>query len=99
MGVSMNDRLGVLARRYGSGALRGVLATNLMLATSVSLAQQAPDTSDALEEITVTAQFVKQNLQETPVAITAVTAATLEARGHESIEQIANQTPNVTLTT
>lgn len=48
-------------------------------------------------EIVVTAQFRAQRLQDTPLAITAVNAATLEARGQTDISQIAAQSPNVTL--
>ncbi len=47
----------------------------------------------------MTAQFIQQDLQATPVAITAVSAAMLEARGQQSVEQIATQAPNVTLAT
>nr|WP_281500554.1 TonB-dependent receptor [Kordiimonas marina] len=59
----------------------------------------ANSTTSSLEEIVVTAQFKKQNLQDTPVAITAMSAATLEARGQVSIEGIEAQAPNVSLTT
>src|SRR5688500_7738530 len=47
--------------------------------------------------ITVTAQFREQNLQDTPIAITAVNAEMLEARGQTDVAQIAAQAPNVTL--
>ncbi len=49
------------------------------------------------QEIVVTAQFRAQKLQDTPLAITAVNAAVLEARGQTDISQIAAQSPNVTL--
>jgi iron complex outermembrane recepter protein len=49
------------------------------------------------QEIVVTAQFRAQKLQDTPLAITAVNAAVLEARGQTDISQIAAQAPNVTL--
>ncbi|WP_298289804.1 Plug domain-containing protein, partial [Novosphingobium sp.] len=48
-------------------------------------------------EIVVTAQFRAQKLQDTPLAITAVNAAILEARGQTDIAQITNQAPNVVL--
>src|SRR6266702_6955286 len=95
----MKNLLSVWVRWCTAVRPMGQPALMLLLASGSTLAQESPDTSGALEEITVTAQFVRQNLQDTPVAITAVSAATLESRGHESIEQIANQTPNVTLTT
>jgi len=57
----------------------------------------AEDTGGTLEEVVVTAQFRAQNLQDTPIAITAVNAEMLEARGQTSIAQIAAQAPNVSL--
>jgi iron complex outermembrane receptor protein len=56
----------------------------------------APD-SGQVEEIVVTAQFREQNLQDTPIAITAVSGAMLEARSQTNIAQVANQAPSVTL--
>ncbi|MBX9664534.1 TonB-dependent receptor [Novosphingobium sp.] len=49
------------------------------------------------QEIVVTAQFRAQKLQDTPLAITAVNAAILEARGQTDISQITSQAPNVVL--
>ena len=74
---------------------RGV-SLALLMATSSAFAQQAAN-SDQLEEITVTAQFRSENLQETPLAITAVTGDMLEARSQTSIYEVANQAPNVFL--
>ena len=50
-----------------------------------------------LEEVVVTAQFVEQNLQETPIAITAITGEMLEARSQTRIADVAAQAPNVML--
>ena len=49
------------------------------------------------DEIVVTAQFREQNLQDTPLAITAVSAAMLEARSQTDLSQVARQAPNVSL--
>jgi iron complex outermembrane receptor protein len=49
-------------------------------------------------EIVVTAEFRQANLQDTPIAITAVNAEMLEARGQTNISEVAAQAPNVTLT-
>jgi len=54
-------------------------------------------TQDGVEEIVVTAQFREQNLQDTPLAITAISGAMLEARSQTNIAQVANQAPSVTL--
>ncbi len=72
------------------------------LAMSQAQAQNAPPTaenaaSDQLQEVVVTAQFRSQNLQQTPIAITAVNAAMLEQRNQTDISQVAGQAPNVTL--
>jgi iron complex outermembrane receptor protein len=74
---------------------RGV-SLALLLAAGSALAQQ-PAATDQLEEITVTAQFRSENLQETPLAITAVTGDMLEARSQTSIYEVAQQAPNVFL--
>ena len=62
----------------------------------------APAPSDSTADnsggdIVVTAQFREQNLQDTPLAITAVNAEMLEARSQTNIAQVANQAPSVTL--
>ncbi len=49
------------------------------------------------DDIVVTAQFRAQNLQDTPLAITAVNAEMLEARSQTNIAQVANNAPSVTL--
>lgn len=61
--------------------------------------QAAEGTANNLttQEIVVTAQFRAQKLQDTPLAITAVNAAILEARGQTDISQITGQAPNVVL--
>jgi iron complex outermembrane recepter protein len=51
-----------------------------------------------LEEIIVTATFRATNVQDTPIAITAVNAEMLENRGQTNIVDVARQTPNVTMT-
>lgn len=48
-------------------------------------------------EIIVTAEFREANLQDTPIAITAVNSEMLEARGQTDISQVAAQAPNVSL--
>ena len=57
----------------------------------------APASSDQVEQIVVTAQFREQDVQNTPLAITAVSGAMLEARSQTNIAQVANQAPSVTL--
>ena len=83
------------------------VVSSLALATSLTTPAYAQDQSPEVEQatedtdrgnvITVTAQFREQNLQDTPIAITAVNAEMLEARGQTDISQIAAQAPNVSL--
>nr|WP_243415206.1 TonB-dependent receptor [Altererythrobacter segetis] len=55
------------------------------------------DNSQVSNEIVVTAQFRAQNIQDTPLAITAVNAATMEAKSQTNLAQVADSAPNVTL--
>src|SRR5690606_14339430 len=48
-----------------------------------------------LEEIIVTARKRAEDLQETPVAITAFTAATLEARNFANLADVTRHAPNL----
>jgi len=59
--------------------------------------QRAVQNPAQVEEITVTAQFRRQNLQQTPIAITAVSGAMMEARSQVTIADVAAQAPSVTL--
>jgi len=63
----------------------------------MNAAAQQPANQAGLEEIVVTAQFRQQNLQETPIAITAISGDMLDARGQTNIAQVAAQAPNVSL--
>ncbi len=73
----------------------------LAVAAPAAAQDQTPDTAaapDAAEgEIIVTAQFREQRLQDTPIAITAVTAETMEAKSQTNLAQVADSAPNVTL--
>jgi iron complex outermembrane receptor protein len=50
--------------------------------------------TSGLEEVVVTARYRQENLQTTPVAITAITADDIEARGFTNASDIAFTTPN-----
>lgn len=62
------------------------------LPTLVMAAEQDPL---AVEEVVVTARKREENLQETPIAITAVGGAQLEARGASDLTAIESLAPNV----
>jgi iron complex outermembrane receptor protein len=81
----------------------GLVAASVRTALGLGLAglamsqAQAATPNDDLVEVVVTAQFREQNLQDTPLAITAMSAALLESRNQTNISEITNQAPNVTL--
>jgi iron complex outermembrane receptor protein len=74
----------------------GVATLALFAACGQCLAATG-DESSGLQEVVVTAQFRETRLQDTPIAITAMTAELLEARNVTSITQIGEQAPNVTI--
>lgn len=62
-------------------------------AADMAHAQQRPD--ESIEEIVVTAQFRAQNLQDTPLAITAIGDEELRARSQRTILDVSAQAPSV----
>ncbi len=73
------------------------LAVAMAAAPAAAQDEAAPADASVGDEIVVTAQFREQNLQDTPLAITAVNAQMLEARSQTNIAQVANSAPSVTL--
>jgi iron complex outermembrane recepter protein len=63
-------------------------------ATSASQAHEA-EGGTALEEITVTAQRREERLQDTPIAVTAFSAAAITRLGVTNIAELAERAPNV----
>jgi outer membrane receptor protein involved in Fe transport len=62
-------------------------------------AAPAAEGGEGLEEIVVTAQRRKTNLQETPISITAISGEDLRERGAVDLHGVAEATPNMQLTT
>jgi iron complex outermembrane receptor protein len=62
-------------------------------------ASSAAASGDGLEEIVVTAQRRRTNLQETPISITAMSGESLRERGAVDLHGVAEATPNMQLTT
>lgn len=75
-------------------SLRGTLAATVfaaalpMLPTDAAFAQNI-----GLEEITVTARRVEENLMQVPMAIAAVSAADIEAAGVKDLGNLSLYTP------
>ena len=68
-----------------------VLASSFFLGTA-----NAQDGAIGLEEIVVTARKVEERLQDVPLAITAFSAAEIQAAGIENLDDVANLTPGMT---
>ena len=64
---------------------------------AVPFAARAQKASAALEEVVVSARRTIENLQTVPVAVSAFTAESVEARGIDNITRLADYSPNVTL--
>ncbi|MGZ3276306.1 MAG: TonB-dependent receptor [Caulobacteraceae bacterium] len=79
------------SRLVSSTMLSSVLVLGLLAAG----AAHAQDTS--VEEVVVTAQKTAQNIQNVPIAITAVTAKMLETKGIDDVSKLSAIAPNVTL--
>jgi iron complex outermembrane receptor protein len=82
--------------------LRASVGLALSIGAGSAMADEAaaPTANDVqlLEEIVVTAQFRQQNLQTTPVAITAITNQQLDEHNALSLTDLNGLAPNVTLT-
>jgi len=82
--------------RHPAAVLTFALA--LALPFTQTRAQDGQDTTaTTLDTVQVTAQFRSQNLQETPLAISAMTADMMEARGQLSVLDVASAAPNVNI--
>ena len=84
-------------RSVGIRGIRSVVRIALGLAIPGVVLAQESGGQDVLQEVTVTAQFRAQSVQDTPLSITAVSGEILEARSQTNLSEVANQAPNVTL--
>src|SRR5437588_10634385 len=84
--------------RAGLKSLSGhgpVLGGLLAVIGAEAVAQEAERQSAVLEEVTVTARKVRENLQETPVAITAMSGDALENRQIFQTDKLTQVVPNL----
>jgi iron complex outermembrane receptor protein len=77
-----------------------VLLTGCMSLAAPAWAQE-PDApaAEGVEEIVVTARKREENIQDTPISITAFSAPALEARSAFGVEDLDEFTPNLTVNT
>ncbi|WP_374526700.1 TonB-dependent receptor [Novosphingobium sp.] len=81
------------ARRLALAASASVLAIS---APAFAQSQDEASDSEGIGEIVVTAQKVSQNVQDVPIAITALGSDRLEATGTTSLEGLSQLVPSVT---
>ena len=77
-------------------ALSASVSSLVLSLAGAAQAQEVAEEKGGLDEIVVTAQKVRENIQTVPIAITAVTADRLEATGTISLEGITRLVPSVT---
>lgn len=85
---------------------RSAVKLSLTLGTALLLCEAAAAQAQPLaasedasnQDIIVTAQFRATNLQDTPLAISAITGSQLTERGLTDVQSIASTAPSVTLT-
>jgi len=94
--VSTASRIAIAISAIGLATAAGAQSTDAEETAAPQAA--APDDNTGMQEIVVTAQFRSQNVQDTPLAITAVSGAMMEARSQVDVTQVATRSPNVTLT-
>jgi iron complex outermembrane recepter protein len=81
-------------------AKSGVALAALVATTNVFAQGAAPEeASGGVEEIIVTARKVSENIQDTPISITAFSAEGLEARNIGGLAGLSDFTPNLTINT
>jgi iron complex outermembrane receptor protein len=84
------DKLNAIRR--GSTSL--LIAAGIVVGAPPVIAQQG---AGALEEVIVTARYREEALQDTPLAITAITAEDIQVRGFTSAYEIGYAIPNASL--
>src|SRR5262249_288387 len=80
------------------GILVGQLLASVCLAVPCYAQTAQADADGGLDEIVITAQRQSESLQDVPIAVTAVSAEELEARGMTDTRSVAMSVPNLTLT-
>lgn len=82
-----------------TNAFWGPVVGAACLVAGQAQAQVTTDAANGLEDIIVTAQKRSENLQETPLAVSALTAETIERRGITDVSSLTAAAPNLTVTT
>jgi iron complex outermembrane recepter protein len=96
---SVADRISVAVARALRPSTKHTLPLLAAALTCMPAAwAAAPAEEDTvLEEVIVTAQFRRENLQDTPIAITAVSGEQLENQGVNNVEDLGLVVPNASI--
>ena len=78
--------------KFIAGSVAATLLTTLPITSSLA---QDSGIGALLEEVTVTARKREEGVQDTPIAVSAFTGDSLEARGIQSIDNLDSITPNM----
>lgn len=79
-------------------AMQGIGFTAIGMAMASMATAQEPPASAGIQEVIVTAERREASLQDTPIAITAMDAATLIDRGITDFEGVIKATPSMSFT-
>jgi iron complex outermembrane receptor protein len=85
-------------KTFVSALLGSALALPAFAQDAAPAAEPAVDSRSEIEEIQVTARKVSENLQDTPVAVSAFNAESLEGLGIADTQDISSMAPNLYLT-
>ncbi|MPT49219.1 MAG: TonB-dependent receptor [Sphingobium sp.] len=81
----------------GCAAMTSAIAVCSLAPVALAQTENSESSHAGVEDIVVTAQFRAQNLQDTPIAITAMSADMMNARSQTNISQVAAQAPGINL--
>lgn len=91
MSGQVSTKGGILMRLFSTVSFVALAA----LAASPAYAQETAQADEGIGDIVVTAQKRAENLQDVPIAISALGSAYLESRGVDSIDKLGSVAPNV----
>ena len=77
------------------GSMRWMLALASLFGVATAVAQTETAAGDQIQEVVVTATRRSENLQDVPMSITAISAATLEQQTIKSFNDYAGQVPSL----
>ncbi|MGZ6015092.1 MAG: TonB-dependent receptor [Phenylobacterium sp.] len=82
---------------YRSTCLSALLVGGALAMSSPASAADAPADTNAVGEVVVTAEFRETKLQQTPLAISAITGANITAMGQTNVTDLARTVPNTVI--